>query len=48
MSDTIATKLIWDIGIAYELFISVHPFSDHIDWNTGQLFISLGRKLKKH
>jgi hypothetical protein len=48
MSDTIVTKLIWDNGTPYELSISVHPFSDHIDRNTGQLLISLGRKLKKH
>lgn len=30
-----------------KVFIGVHPFSDHIDRNTGQLLISLGRKLKK-
>ena len=30
-----------------EVFINVHPFSDLIDRNTGQLLISLGRKLKK-
>jgi hypothetical protein len=48
MSKPIATKLIWDIGTAYELFISLYPFSDHIDQNTGQLLISLDRKLKKY
>jgi hypothetical protein len=31
-----------------KVFVSVHPFSEHIDRNTGQLLISLGRKLKKY
>jgi hypothetical protein len=29
-----------------KVFVSVYPFSEHIDRNTGQLLISLGRKLK--
>jgi hypothetical protein len=28
------------------LFIYLPPFNDHIDENTGQLLISLGRKLR--
>jgi hypothetical protein len=40
----------WQIGQVLltlgKVFVSVHPFSDHIDRNTGQLLISLGRKLK--
>ena len=29
-----------------KIFVSVHPFNDHIDRDTGQLLISLGNKLK--
>jgi len=30
-----------------KVFVSVHPFNDHIDRNTGELLISIGKKLKK-
>jgi hypothetical protein len=30
-----------------KIFTSVPPFNDHIDPSTGQLLISLGKKLKK-
>ena len=29
-----------------KIFVSVHPFNEHIDRNTGELLISLGNKLK--
>ena len=29
-----------------KIFVSVHPFNDHIDQDTGQLLISIGNKLK--
>jgi hypothetical protein len=30
-----------------KIFTSVPPFNDHIDRNTGQLLISIGKKLKR-
>lgn len=30
-----------------KMFTSVPPFNDHIDPNTGQMLISIGKKLKK-
>jgi hypothetical protein len=40
----------WQIGQALitlgKIFVSVHPFNDHIDQKTGELLISLGNKLK--
>lgn len=29
------------------MFVNIPPFNDHIDQNTGQLLISIGKKLKK-
>jgi len=30
-----------------KMFVNIPPFNDHIDRNTGQLLISIGKKLKK-
>ena len=30
-----------------KMFVNVPPFNDHIDHNTGQMLISIGRKLKR-
>ena len=30
-----------------KMFVNIPPFNDHIDRNTGQMLISIGKKLKK-
>ena len=30
-----------------KMFVNIPPFNDHINRNTGQLLISIGKKLKK-
>jgi hypothetical protein len=30
-----------------KMFVNIPPFNDHIDQSTGQLLISIGKKLKK-
>jgi len=30
-----------------KMFVNIPPFNDHIDPNTGQMLISIGKKLKR-